>query len=141
MQFGTGIPRGTFATPLRRRFGVAEDVVVGVEDVDVGLRREVRVEGEAEDAAVTGVVDLGPHVGEELRGAVFDVVEDEDLAGLLGDEDAAVRGEAEVARFLEAGDHRFVLEAGCFHARALCRCRAGREQADTHRDQARKTPR
>lgn len=99
--------------PLRRRAGVAEDVVVGVEGVDVGAPRfEFRVERKAEQPPVAGVVDVGPQVGEQFRRRVFEVFVDVDLARLGCDEDAAVGGEAEVGRLLDVGDRDFVLEAG-----------------------------
>ena len=81
--------------PAGCRGGRAQLVVVGVEDVDVGLGREVGVEDHAEQPAVPEVVDVGPQVGEDVRSGVGQAVEDLDDAALLGHEHAPVSREAD----------------------------------------------
>ena len=111
-EFGAGIAARFRAAPAGCRRWVAEDVVVGVEDVDVGAPAgEFGVEGKAEDPAVAGVVGLGAQVGKQLRTSVPRPGVDQDPPGLLGDEDSAVGREAERRRFAQTGDHRFVLKA------------------------------
>ena len=77
-------------------------MVLGVERVDVGAPTgEFGVEGQAEQAAIAGVVDVAAQVGEDFGAFVFEVFVDEDATRLLGDEDAAVGGKAEVGRLFE----------------------------------------
>ncbi len=81
--------------------------VVGVEDVYVGLGREVRIERDAEQPPVRVVVDLRSQVGEDRGRRVAEAVEDLDQAALLGDEHAAIGREAHGGRLVEAAeDHR-----------------------------------
>ena len=56
--------RGAGVPPTRRRARRAELVVVGVEDVDVRVGREVRVERHPEQAAIPEVVDVRREVRE-----------------------------------------------------------------------------
>ena len=112
-RFGAGVAgRVAGAPPARIGAGrlFADHVIEGVEDVYVRPRREARVEGEAEDAAVAVVVDLQLQVREGFRGFVGEVLVDEDLAGLFGDEDLAVGGETEGGRFFDVRERDRVLE-------------------------------
>jgi hypothetical protein len=102
----------------RRRAGVVPDGcrlprrrIVGVEDVDVGRRREVRIEREPEKPAVPVVVHLRAQIGEGRGCRVVEAVEDLDDAALLGGEDAAVACEAEGGREREPTDRNRLLEA------------------------------
>ena len=79
--------------------------VRGVGDVDVGPCRELRIDGQAQDAVVAPGPDLGGDVGRQGRRAVVDRVEGEDLPVLLGDPHAPVRGELDVGRQEEAAEH------------------------------------
>lgn len=112
VEVGTGVAGLVFFAPLRRWRGVAEDVVVGVEGVNVRAPVfEFRIQRQAQQAAVAGPVDVGAQVGEDFRRRVFDVFEDEDSARLLRDEDTAVGSETEVGRLFEVADRNAVLEA------------------------------
>ncbi len=84
--------------PRRRIAGREQAAVVGVLHVDVGLLGKARIERETEQAAVPEVVHLRAEVDEDLRRGVQQVAIDEDLATLLGDEDAAVVGEMDAGR-------------------------------------------
>ncbi len=118
-RFRTGVAVFARVAPVGRFF--AGWRVVGVEDVDVGATAgEFRIERQAEQPAVVGVVDLGAKVGEERRRVVFEVVVNEDLARLLADEDLAVGGEPQHGRFFDSlpgfeafeGQHRVAEAAG-----------------------------
>ena len=85
--------------------------VVGVEDVDVRCRREVRVERQPEQAAIPVVVDLRSEIGEGRGFGVVEPVEYFDHAALLGDEDAPVAREPERGRVVQAADGDGLLEA------------------------------
>jgi hypothetical protein len=63
---------------------------VGVEHVDVGVCRELRVERQPEQSPVPEVVHLRSQVREDVRLRVRQRVEDLDETALLGDEDASV---------------------------------------------------
>jgi hypothetical protein len=89
----------------------ADHVVEGVEGVDVGAGRKIGVEDEPEDTAVAVVVGLLAEVREQGRRGVVQPVEDEDPAGLLGDENAPIGSEAERRRFLQVVEGDRVLEA------------------------------
>ena len=105
------LARGVATGVVEHRRGATEWGVVRVEDVDVRLRRELRVDREAEQATVPEVVDVRPEIGELRRGRVRDGVEDLDDAALLGDEHAAVRRELDVRRIREPGEDDVLLEA------------------------------
>jgi hypothetical protein len=107
---GVGVDAG--GPPARRRGGRAEHVVVGVEDIDVGVGGEVRGKRHPEQAPVPEVVDVDVEVGEDVRGGVGHGVEDLDDAALLGDEDPPVGGEADRGRVRQTAEHDRLLEAG-----------------------------
>ena len=107
---GVGVDAG--GSPPRRRGGRAQLVVVGVEDVDVGVGREVGGQGHAEQATVPEVVDVDVQVGEGRRRGVGQGVEDLDDPALLGHEDAPVRGEADHGRVAQPAEDDRLLEAG-----------------------------
>ena len=114
----TRIGRGSGRAPARWRGGAAELVVVRVEDVDVGRRRKVRVELEAEQAAIPEVVDLRPKVGERRRRRVREVVEHLHESALLGDEDTSVGGESDIGRLRQAREDDRLVESGRQRRRA-----------------------
>jgi hypothetical protein len=107
-----GIRRRARRPPLRRRTRVAEYVVVGVEDVNVGVRGEVRREREPEETAVPEVVDVRPQVCEHSRRRVRQAVEDLDQPALLGNEDTTVRGETDNSRIRQPAQDDRLLKAG-----------------------------
>ena len=111
----------------------ADGRVVRVEDVDVGIRGELRVERHPEQAAVPVVVHLRAQVRVGARRRVRQAVEDLDQAALLGDEDAPVRREADDHRVRKAGEDDLLLEARRQRG-AACR-RNRREQAAKNRDE------
>ena len=122
-----GIAGGFGCAPLRRRFDFAEDVVVGVEGIDVRSPfGEFGVEGEAQQATVAAVVDVGAEVGEDFGSGVFEIFENEDFSRLRGNENATIGSEAEVHGFFQVADRDAVLETrrqrrlsrGAAHARA-----------------------
>src|ERR1700742_4963228 len=73
---------------------------------------ELGIEGEAEDAAIALIEDLGAYAREDRRRGGLEIFIDGDDSRLLGDEDAAVGGEAEGRRFVDVFEDRRVLEAG-----------------------------
>ena len=85
---GTAVEGGARGPPAR--CGATDCGVVGVEHIDVGVRREVRVERQPQQPAVPEVVHLRPQVREDVRLHVRQRVEDLDETALLGDEDASV---------------------------------------------------
>ena len=101
---------GAGVIPARR--APARDGVARVEGVHVRAGREGGIERHPEEAAVPVVVDVGLEVREDRRRGVRDAVEDLDDAGLLGDEDAAVRREPQGCRQGQARPHVGVVEAG-----------------------------
>ena len=64
---GTGVRVDSRRSPLGCRCRVAEHVVVRVEDVDIRVRREVRVERHPEQPAIPEVVDVRAQVGDDRR--------------------------------------------------------------------------
>jgi hypothetical protein len=66
--------------------------------------RELRIERDAEQAAIPEVVDLGAQVGRDRRRRRAQAREDFDQAALLGDEDAAVRREGDIGRLGQAAE-------------------------------------
>ena len=123
-----GVGHGSESTPGVPQRGAVPPIgrVVGVEDVDVRVGREVGVERDAEQAAVPEVVDVRAQVGEDGRRRVGEVVEDLDQAALLGDEDPAVGGEANGGRVGQAAEDDRLLEAaaGALAGRAVPDARA-----------------
>ena len=83
--------RGGPARRVGRILRVAQDVVVGVQDVHVrAARRKARVDREAEHAPVPVVVDVRRQVGEDRRRGVGHARVAKDDALLLGHEDRSV---------------------------------------------------
>jgi hypothetical protein len=100
---------GQDADRAPQRSGVPDQGVVGVADVDVRSGREAGIELQSQQPAVPEVVDVRAEIGEEGRGGVGEVGEDEDTTALLGDEDAPVGREGNRGRIIKsAQDHRFV---------------------------------
>ncbi len=69
---------------------VADVGIVRIQHVDVVVRLEIGVDGEAEQSPVPEVVDLRSQVDHRRRGVGRDVREHLDEPGLLGNENAAV---------------------------------------------------
>ncbi len=92
----------------------AEDVVVGVERVQIrAAGRELRVDREAEQAAIPVVVDGGGQVGDGRRRRIGQAVELLDASVLLGDEHhAAVGREHDGRRIAQAAPQQPILETG-----------------------------
>lgn len=134
-------------TLIAPRGGAADRGVVGVEDVDGRVGREVGREGQPEQPAVPEVVDVDVQVGEDVRRGVGERVEDLDDPALLGHEHPAVRGEldgrgvgqpAEDDALLEPGwQGRRVAHPGGGHHPPRSRTSA---RATSRPDQLRKTP-
>ena len=79
-----------------------------VDQVDPTVLRELRVEGEGEEAVLLRLEDL--HLGDELHALGLRVV-DLEGAGIFVEPEAAVGGELEVHRLRQAGEQRLGLEA------------------------------
>ena len=107
---GVGVDAGSARTRGGR--GRAELVVIGVEDVDIRVRGEPRVQRHAQQAAVPEVVDVGIEVGEDVGRRVGQGVEDLDHAALLGHEHPAVGREPKGCRVRQAAEHDGLGEAG-----------------------------
>ena len=107
---GAVVGVGALVVPVGR--GLPGRRVVGVQRVDPRVGREVGRHGEPGQSPVALVVHLGGEVGEDVGGGVGEVVEDLDDAGLLRDEDPAVRREHQLGRPAQAAERDLVLEAG-----------------------------
>ncbi len=149
----TGDHAAVGGRPGRSRAGVAVDAgrsparrvaagngVAGVEDIHIGAGREQRVEHHPQQPAVPEVVDVGAQVGDGRRGVVVEPVELFDHTGLLGDEDAAVRGEGERARFRQPGKGDGVLEATGHRPPGVSQLGAKKHESENRQQQARGTP-
>ena len=107
--------------------GAPDHGVVGVERVDPRLDREIRVQREAEEAAVPEIVGVRPQVGEDRRRSVGEVVEDLDDPALFGDEDPAVGRETDGGRLRQAAQGDRLLKAA---GEGRGSARDGRERID-----------
>src|SRR5256885_1799415 len=76
------------------------------------MRREVRIEGEPEQATVPVVVHLRAQVREDSGSRTAQVVEDLDDAALLGDEDASVGREAHGGGSRQTAEDDLILDPG-----------------------------
>ena len=101
--------------PHRRR--LAERSVVGVQDVDVGPRRELRVQRQPEQPAIPIVVDLRAQVRERRARRVVHGAKHLDDTILLRDKDAAIGAKADRRRIVQPRQHRSVLKPVRQHGR------------------------
>src|SRR5207247_4150306 len=101
----------------------SQDVVVGVQDIDIwpvaGPTGEARIKGQAKQASVPEVVDIGGEVAEHRRRRVGQVVEYLDVPALLGDEDAPVSRKPDRRRVRQAGPDDAFLESDRHRGRDL----------------------
>ena len=114
--------------PTWGRGRVTQDVVVVVEDVDVGLGREVGVDREPHHPAVPVVVDVHAEIREQRGCRVRQTRIAKDLAVLLRYEDGPTRGEGDGHRVVESGEHRLVGIARVHGRRRVGRYRRDRER-------------
>ena len=101
--------------------------VIGVEHVDVGVRREVRWDRHAEQSAIPVVVDLVREIGNGDRARVCQALKDLDHAVLLADEDPAVRRELQHRRIGQSAEHNGIAES-CRQGGRPCRIRSARRR-------------
>ncbi len=109
-----GSPRAAVPRVARiavQRRGAADPCIERVVDVDVGLRREVGVDGQRHQPAGGEVVHLGAQVRRHGRRRVREAGERLDDPALLGHEDLAGRRHVDVHRSVQAADRRRLLKA------------------------------
>ncbi len=100
--------------------------VVRVRDVQPPVRCEVRIQRDPHQAAVPEVVDVRSQVRVGVRSLIVEAAEHLDQPALERHEDAAVRGELDRHRVVEAGPDDVLLEAADLEVT----CRGGPRRAE-----------
>ncbi len=129
-----GAPVGEHAWRAPARRNTADRRIVGVEDVDVRVRRKAGVEGEAEQAPIPEVVHVRAQVGEDGRSRVGEIVEDLDQPALLGHEDTPVGREPDDGGIGEAAEDNGLLETARKRGRVRRRRDEQQERAEQHNE-------
>jgi hypothetical protein len=107
---GIGLDAGD-AFGARGSAGGVAAILIYVSEIDVAIGCEIGIEGESEQAAITGVVHVSGDV-DEGRGENRAILDDADAPGLFPDKNSTVGGEDKTRRRGEPGDHLFVGESG-----------------------------
>ena len=113
--------------------------VAGVEDIQVGVRRKLGINGQPEQAPIPEVVDLVAEVGDLGGGGVPEPVEDLDQSALLGHEHPAVRSEGDNGRVAETREGDGLLEVVVRQGARLRGLRAGQDR-DPRKEQGERVP-